>query len=86
MPIRPRRGRTSQTPQPVIDAMTSYYTDHRASIHRGVYPLAVEATDLFEGARHFDEDPNDQSAEIMPGEGASWALGFVADGELLHHT
>jgi cysteine desulfurase / selenocysteine lyase len=42
---------TSQTPQPVIDAMTSYYTQSRASIHRGVYPLAVEATDLYEGAR-----------------------------------
>ena len=42
---------TSQTPLPVIDAMTRYYTESRASIHRGVYPLAVEATDLFEGAR-----------------------------------
>jgi cysteine desulfurase/selenocysteine lyase len=42
---------TSQTPQPVIDAMTDYYTHSRASIHRGVYPLAVEATDLYEGAR-----------------------------------
>ncbi|MGI8413814.1 MAG: SufS family cysteine desulfurase [Solirubrobacteraceae bacterium] len=42
---------TSQTPQPVIDAMTRYYTESRASIHRGVYPLAVEATDLYEGAR-----------------------------------
>ena len=43
---------TSQTPQPVIDAMTRYYTHSRASIHRGVYPLAVEATDLYEGARN----------------------------------
>jgi cysteine desulfurase / selenocysteine lyase len=42
---------TSQTPQPVIDAMTSYYTHTRASVHRGVYPLAAEATDLYEGAR-----------------------------------
>ena len=42
---------TALTPQPVIDAMTAYYTDVRASVHRGVYPLAVEATDLFEGAR-----------------------------------
>jgi cysteine desulfurase/selenocysteine lyase len=42
---------TSQTPQPVIDTMTRYYTESRASIHRGVYPLAVEATDLYEGAR-----------------------------------
>jgi len=42
---------TSQTPQPVIDAMTRYYTESRASVHRGVYPLAVEATELYEGAR-----------------------------------
>jgi cysteine desulfurase / selenocysteine lyase len=42
---------TSQTPQPVIEGMTRYYTESRASIHRGVYPLAVEATDLYEGAR-----------------------------------
>jgi cysteine desulfurase / selenocysteine lyase len=42
---------TSQTPDPVIEAMTSYYTQSRASIHRGVYPLAAEATDLYEGAR-----------------------------------
>ncbi|MBV9336584.1 MAG: SufS family cysteine desulfurase [Solirubrobacterales bacterium] len=42
---------TSQTPDAVIDAMTSYYTQSRASIHRGVYPLAAEATDLYEGAR-----------------------------------
>ncbi len=42
---------TSQTPQPVIDAITRYYTYSRASVHRGVYPLAVEATELYEGAR-----------------------------------
>jgi cysteine desulfurase/selenocysteine lyase len=42
---------TSQTPQVVIDAIVGYYTHSRASVHRGVYPLTVEATDLFEGAR-----------------------------------
>jgi cysteine desulfurase/selenocysteine lyase len=42
---------TSQTPQPVIDAIIRYYTETRASVHRGVYPLAVQATELFEGAR-----------------------------------
>ena len=42
---------TSLTPQPVIDAMDRYYADSRASVHRGVYPLAVEATEQFEGAR-----------------------------------
>ena len=42
---------TSLTPTPVIEAMDRYYHDFRASVHRGVYPLAVEATDELEGAR-----------------------------------
>jgi cysteine desulfurase / selenocysteine lyase len=42
---------TSQKPHAVIDAMTSYYERSNANIHRGVYGLAQEATDLFEGAR-----------------------------------
>jgi cysteine desulfurase/selenocysteine lyase len=42
---------TSQTPQVVIDAIVDYYSNHRASVHRGVYPLIVESTDLYEGAR-----------------------------------
>jgi cysteine desulfurase/selenocysteine lyase len=44
-------GATSQTPRVVLDAMARYYETSRASVHRGVYPLAAEATDLFEGAR-----------------------------------
>jgi len=44
-------GATSQTPRTVLDAMDDYYAHHRGSVHRGVYPLAVEATELFEGAR-----------------------------------
>ncbi|HEY3774589.1 MAG TPA: SufS family cysteine desulfurase [Solirubrobacteraceae bacterium] len=42
---------TSLTPEPVVDAMDEYYRSYRASVHRGVYPLAVEATDAFERAR-----------------------------------
>jgi cysteine desulfurase / selenocysteine lyase len=42
---------TSLTPTPVVEAMDRYYNDYRSSVHRGVYPLAVEATDEFEGAR-----------------------------------
>jgi cysteine desulfurase / selenocysteine lyase len=42
---------TSQTPRSVIEAMNRYYTEYRASIHRGVYPLAAEATEAYEGAR-----------------------------------
>ena len=42
---------TSQTPLPVIDAMDAYYREYRASIHRGVYPLAALATEAYETAR-----------------------------------
>ncbi|MDQ4040292.1 MAG: cysteine desulfurase [Actinomycetota bacterium] len=42
---------TSQKPAAVIEAMDDYYRRHNANIHRGVYTLAQEATDLFEGAR-----------------------------------
>ena len=42
---------TSQTVRPAIEAMDSYYETYRASIHRGIYPLATEATDAYEAAR-----------------------------------
>jgi cysteine desulfurase / selenocysteine lyase len=42
---------TSQKPRQVIDAVERYYERSNANIHRGVYALAREATDLFEGAR-----------------------------------
>ena len=44
-------GATSLTPTPVVEAMDRYFNEYRSSVHRGVYPLAVEATDEFEGAR-----------------------------------
>ena len=42
---------SSQKPAPVIDAMDDYYRAHNSNVHRGVYTLAQEATDMFEGAR-----------------------------------
>jgi cysteine desulfurase/selenocysteine lyase len=42
---------TSQKPRVVIEAIRSYYENSNANVHRGVYPLAQEATELFEGAR-----------------------------------
>src|ERR671928_29797 len=43
---------TAQKPRAVLDALYSVLAEHNANIHRGVYPLAQEATELFEGARH----------------------------------
>jgi cysteine desulfurase/selenocysteine lyase len=36
----------------VIEAMDRYYLEARATVHRSTYPLAAEATELFEGARN----------------------------------
>ncbi len=44
-------GATSQKPESVLKALDDYYRFHNANIHRSVYVLAQEATDLFEGAR-----------------------------------
>jgi cysteine desulfurase/selenocysteine lyase len=45
-------GASSQKPQVVIDAISDYYQCHHANVHRGVYALSAEATDLFEAARN----------------------------------
>ena len=42
---------TSQKPRAVIDAVSDFYANHYASIHRGVYELSETATRLYEGAR-----------------------------------
>ena len=42
---------SSQRPASVIAAVDEYETLHHANVHRGVYQLSQEATDLFERAR-----------------------------------
>ncbi|MEO6235414.1 MAG: cysteine desulfurase, partial [Vicinamibacterales bacterium] len=42
---------TTQKPRVVLDAITSYYTDINANVHRGVHELSARATDAYEGAR-----------------------------------
>jgi cysteine desulfurase/selenocysteine lyase len=42
---------SSQKPRVVLDAMTDYYETTHANVHRGVYGLAVEATNRYEAAR-----------------------------------
>lgn len=42
---------TSQRPQCVIDAMEKFYFQHNANPLRGLYQLAMEATDTYEDAR-----------------------------------
>ena len=42
---------TTQKPRRVIDALTQYYEQTNANVHRGVHTLSVEATDAYELAR-----------------------------------
>jgi cysteine desulfurase / selenocysteine lyase len=42
---------TTQKPQAVLDALTRYYTDINANVHRGVHELSERATEAFEAAR-----------------------------------
>lgn len=42
---------TTQKPQQVLDALTRYYTDLNANVHRGVHLLSQAATDAYEAAR-----------------------------------
>lgn len=42
---------TSQKPQVVIDAISDYYRQYNANIHRGIHSLAEEATAAYEATR-----------------------------------
>jgi cysteine desulfurase / selenocysteine lyase len=42
---------TSQKPRQVIDCEREFYERHNANVHRGIYMLSEEATELYEDAR-----------------------------------
>ncbi len=44
-------GATSQKPLQVIEAVAHFYREANANVHRGLYSLSVEATELYEDAR-----------------------------------
>jgi len=73
---------TSQKPQVVIDAISDFYAHHNANVHRGVYELAAEATDLYEGARAklatFLNAP--EPATIVFNRGTTESVNLVAHG------
>lgn len=73
---------TSQTPQPVIDAIVDYYSNYNSNIHRGVHSLSQEATDKYEAARltiqkHFNAK---EAHEIIMTAGTTHGINLVASG------
>ena len=73
---------SSQKPQVVIDALTYYYNNDNANIHRGVHYLSQEATDKFENTREsvrtFINAKN--SCEIIFTKGTTDSINLVANG------
>ncbi len=42
---------TSQKPASVINAITDYYSNYNANIHRGVYSISIKASEAYDNAR-----------------------------------
>jgi cysteine desulfurase/selenocysteine lyase len=75
---------TTQKPGVVMDAITSSYAQCYAPIHRGLYPLAEQATSQYEHARrtlqHFIGAPSPE--ELVFTRSATEAINMVATGWL----
>lgn len=71
---------TCQKPVQVLDAMDLYYRKSNANVHRGAHALAVQATDLYEGARDkVAKFVNAERSEIVFTSGATDAINLVAN-------
>lgn len=71
---------SSLKPKAVIDTVDYYYSHYGVNVHRGVYGLSYEATDLYESAR--DKVANFINAthnEIIFTRGATQSLNMVAN-------
>lgn len=72
---------SSQKPISVIDAISHYYQNNHANVHRGVYKLSQRATDMFEAARHTVQKFIGAASEkeVIFTRGATEAINLVAN-------
>jgi cysteine desulfurase / selenocysteine lyase len=75
-------GATSQKPKVVIDAITKYYQEINANIHRGVHTLSQLATDAYEVSRNKVQEHINakQNFEVIFTSGTTQAINLVANG------
>ena len=75
-------GATTQKPQIVLDAITKYYSEINANIHRGVHTLSQLATDAYEVSRcKIQRHLNAKHAhEIIFTSGTTHGINAVANG------
>ncbi|MDO4466315.1 MAG: aminotransferase class V-fold PLP-dependent enzyme [Bacillota bacterium] len=73
-------GATTLKPQPVIDAITNYYTYLGANAHRGDYEMSGQVDDAFEGARKTAQKflNAKHTSEIVFTSGSSMGLNEIA--------
>ncbi|RTL14142.1 MAG: cysteine desulfurase [Flavobacteriaceae bacterium] len=75
-------GATSQKPQVVIDAISKYYSEINANIHRGVHTLSQLATDAYEASRNTIQNHINakHNHEIIFTSGTTFGINLVANG------
>ena len=75
-------GATSQKPQVVIDAISNYYKEINANIHRGVHTLSQLATDAYEASRYKIQNHINAkfSHEVIFTSGTTHCINLVANG------
>lgn len=75
-------GATSQKPQVVIDAISKYYSEINANIHRGVHTLSQLATDAYEASRNTIQNHLNAkyNHEIIFTSGTTFGINLVANG------
>ncbi len=75
-------GATSQKPKVVIEAITKYYEEINANIHRGVHTLSQLATDAYEVSRGKIQQHIKAkfSQEVIFTSGTTHAINIVANG------
>ena len=75
-------GATSQKPQVVIDAISNYYKEINANIHRGVHTLSQLATDAYEASRYKIQNHINAkfSHEVIFTSGTTHGINLVANG------
>ena len=69
---------TSQKPQVVIDAITRYYAEQNANVHRGVHYLSQLATREYDAADVFVQPAIEEGDSIVTYEAAAQGLPILA--------
>lgn len=73
---------SSQKPRAVIEAISDFYQNHYANVHRSIHTLGAEATEAYERAREVSADflNAKDKREIVLTSGTTFSINLVAHG------